>query len=151
MLETMGSGALIIQITAPHFLGITSVWHSAAPSQCSARSLISRLQVWRGSESFLCSNLLLLGRTQAKHGLCYPEESMQGDERRKGAGRGGDKEKESKSETASCLQSVLVVLFAEVCFGPKPCQSSNRESRTKLLSTAAGARRSLTPRREDYF
>lgn len=89
MLETMGSGALIIQITAPHFLGITSVWHSAAPSQCSARSLISRLQVWRGSESFLCSNLLLLGRTQVKHGLCYPEESMQGDERRKGAGRGG--------------------------------------------------------------
>lgn len=149
MLKTMGSGELIIQITAPHFLCITSVWYSAVPSQCSARSLISRLQVWRGSESFLCSNLLLLGRTQIEHGLCYPEESVQADERRKG--RGGDKEKESKSETASCLQSVLVVLFAEVCFGPKPCQSSNRESRTKLLSTTAGARRSLTPRREDYF
>lgn len=77
--------------------------------------------------------------------------NMSEDENRKGAERGGDEEKKSKSETASCLQSVLVVLFAEFCFGPKPCQSSNRESRTKLLSATAGARRSLTQRREAYF
>lgn len=104
-----------------------------------------RLQGWPEPEGFLCPTLLLTGQDSSAPNTLEDEE-------RKGAGRGADEERESKSETASRLQSVLVVLFAEFCSGPKPCQSSDGESRTKLLSaTAAGARRSLTQPREDYF